>query len=442
MSFVLTKSLLILMPLFFLFVIIVCCFSVLPLTYKILSCNAGTVPFCEMDPLVQIGDSSADVGKITYSNILSFTFKNTNQTIKFPYFENDGSSSLSYIYISFTFASSVDTDNLLIKTSPTGTNIFNVDLSPDGSVSTPITVQALNTVSAEQLADLVIFILTNKNITQYLHLDYFQNSKTQIIYALVYEGTGTPTITVSGTNLTSAESILGFTTLNLNKDNFQTHDPIVENANDGFLDIKAQQKAIAKYPNSNIAACSDPSAVSANKANTYFLNPSHGLYYKGSDTIPSTPTPCVYNCGPTTTPCPSVCGYRFVDRTDNPNNTTDYQVNHIYYASTGTTNPSADSSTYYDGYGSNPTALTSKYTGVSNNDDVLGFPQLQENLMCGGFLTSSQTTPWKLNNFDNASVEPTSNPNNSDGAYNYSTHPRLLYETGSVISEPIKLGFG
>lgn len=426
-----------------LFLIIIAVFSlhIQPLIYSILRCNGGSTLFCEMDPLVSINDSSTDMPSIQYSTVLNVENTGTEQTrtdqiIAFPYFTTNSSSSASYLYISFEYTSSVGSDGTVITDD--SVNLFNISTSDTGATSaTAITVQTLNTnaVNDAMIADVLAYILRNK-IGEYVFVDQYQNISNQLIYGLLYEGTDTPTITMTGTT-DKSKSILGFISLNLNKDTFQTHNPTIENANDGYLDIKAQQNAIAKY--NNVAGCADPGANFSTKSSAVVFNPAHGLYYPTtSNSVGSAPNPCTAD-GTNTSTTP--CGYRYVNKVSNSSG---YQTNKIHYPVKGGPGAGGDNpATYYVGYdnGNSNNLLTTKYTGYSDPTDVLTYPQLQNILFCGGSGTTTATKPWAKNNYDNGTTLPTTSSTSTD--YNYATHPRLINNTSTDEhpSLPIVLGF-
>ena len=290
-------------------------------------------------------------------------------------------------------------------------------------------------------------------------LEFYQNSKSQIIYALTNDGSGSPTITVTGgTGFTQSDSILGFESLIMNRDSFQTHNSTVENANDGYLDIVNQQKAIAKYPKIQIAGCGEPSAVSSLLSINFIFHPEHGLYYPATLAPPAAPTPCVYKksahiyqAGETPLTNPDInCGYRFIDHTDRTNvkSITGYQLNHIYYNGKNNNAASNNVGTYYDGF-TNPNGrktLKSKYPTAAQAA-ALQHPQLQENLVCAGFDPKGSTAKdgYKRNNFDNVTAagtatEPTAGPVTDSSVnavpYEFSTYPNV-----SRVTSPIPLGF-
>lgn len=433
-----TIALIILMSVLFFIIIGVYSFHILPQTYNVLSCNAGTTLFCEMDPLVQISDSSADTGTITYSTILNINYASSTQniafspqTIAFPYYATDGSA-ITYLTINYSIGNVSNTPNGHNALTIDGVNILAYNLASD-----PINliVSSSANITNSQLCNILAYILKNETSTSNIFVEFNQDNKNQLIYALTNDGLGTPTITVTSTvpGFEANNSILGYLSLVMNKDNFQTHDLAVENANDGFIDIKIQTQKIGPNNANNIAGCGDPSAIVPRKASNYFFNPSHGIYYSATTAPPATLTICTP--GGTTTPC----GYRFVDHTDT-NATSGYQNNTVYYDSNPPgggydTNPT----TYYDGGYSSGPSLQSKYGAHATG--ILSYPQLQENIFCGGYSLQTPVTgtPWLNNNINNSTAVPTEI--NDITPVTYSTYPRLLNQTGTVISEPIKLGF-
>lgn len=434
------------MAILFFIIIGVFSFHIQPLVYSVLSCNAGSTLYCEMDPLVQISDSSLDTPNITYSTILEINYKTATtitQTIAFPYYATDGGSAVSYLYIQVSFTDSVGSDGTVIKQSSTDdVTLFNVG-SEAGTLAAPITLEcAEGVVTNEDIAQELITILTDKinNSKNYLFIETYNNNNNQFIYALLYDGTGTPTITVTGTDIENDESLLGFTSLVLNKDTFETHDSTVENANNGFLDIKLQQKAIKKYPSTVTGGCKILSARTSLKSSKYSFHPDHGLYYSNTINPPSSPTPCVYNS------TNSNCGYNYVDTTD-PSNASEgyYQTNAINYNFKN--NTTVPVSTYYNGYNNGKNQLLTNYYGVAGDfTDITSYPQVQEKQFCAGFATSSSTKPWTKNNINNKEgifdSEYVSSGDNS--VWNFSNQPRLTANDDDQDDKPalpIKMGF-
>lgn len=444
-----------------LFLVIILAFSlhIQPLIYNVLSCNAGTTLFCEMDPLVRISDSSADVPHVDYSTILNINNNQVDQIISFPYYVSDGQAvSNFYVKLSFIATGSISTTgNVVTAANSNGDNLFNIgsQSGTDSTTNVVVVECALDLVTPEYISYVLQYLLVNNStIKSYVFIERYQNSGTQFIYGIKSEGSGTPTITVSevsgGTTITNDNSILGFTSLNLNKDSFQTHNPTIENANNGFLDLKLQQAAIARNP--SVAGCAEPNAVFARNSAIYKFNPAHGLYYPTQHAEPDSATPCVHNSSTN----PANCGYRFVDRTDRSTGTANgYQTNKMFYHSKHDNTGANNASSYYNGYtnGANSTKLVETYGKGSATESeqysVLGFVHLQDSLFCAGFDDGSGEKPWLRNNFDNSttavgSLTNTPGDTNIDSsAYQYSTHPRLNGNTSSDSnpSLPIKLGF-
>jgi hypothetical protein len=442
-------------------------FHIQPLVYKVLSCNAGSLPFCEMDPLVSTYDSSTDTRNLQYSSVLNVKNTKVDQIISFPYYKTDGGSAISNLYIKFSYIATVGTDNVVITIDPDASvNAFNIDLEATGATAlTAVTVQVStsNVITDQMILDVIIYILQykigkNLKTSEYAFIDSYANSATQFVYGLFYDGTGIPSIGVTkvdgGTTITSSNSILGFISLNLNKDDFQTHTTTVENANDGFLDIKLQTKIIAANPTLNIAGCSDPGAKPSNPSSHFTFSPSHGLYYPTtSNPDPADPPkPCVK--GNTFGADDKPCGYRYINKTDpgsGNGSATPYQINQMYYSHKGgTTEGSGSVKTYYNGYtkGQNSTKLTATYNLADDANQVLTYVQLQDKLFCAGFIPAAGgKEPWLKNNFDNSTsgLVPTGPGTTTDSStYQFTTHPRLNGNTGGTDTDPalpIKLGF-
>lgn len=449
------------MAILFFVIIVIFSIHIQPLVYKVLRCNAGSLLFCELDTLVSARDSSTDLPNIIYSTLLSVKIPQnpTDQILKFPYYDAMGAD-LSYFYIKLTFVDSLASGNVTANSN----NIFNIDLDATGATeATAVTIQSVKSNDAAQVTDAFIYTIGNKiggraNSSDYVFVGSYQNNGTQFLYALYNEGNGTPAITSTkvdgGTDISSSNSIFGFTTLNLNKDDFQTHESTVENVNDGFLEIKLQTTAIVKNPSAEIAGCSDPGAKTFAKNSNHTFVPSHGLYYDKTKPIPDTITPCIYNkiYGKNDN-----CGYRYVDKTSPSNNSNtqggDYQINHMYYNSKATSDYSGgsayDPGTYYNGFKTDGSRrpLSEDYgSGV----EILETVQLQITSVCGGFpkdasQSSPLSRPWTRNNYNNGTAVVNTGPDNENdnSAFQFSTHPRLVGNTGTTTepSLPIILGF-